>query len=487
MLTGRVAVLVLAAAGWLGTAACSDSVTPCTVSLTCTYAGGDGDGGGPVVPSDCDLSKSPKDSASCVTDTVGVFVAPTGDDNANGSKSAPLKTVGKGLAVAASRGLPRVYVCDGSYTENVEITKGVALFGGLSCSWTPSNTKPRIAPASGIALKITKVADPVLVQDIELDGQADKNVPGDSAIGLFASESGNVTLRDALVVAGAGTAGAEGRPKTNYSGVTAAVGGNAVAPDGGTGAKCTCTDQTSSAGGNGSNSTGAGLTDGTANPAVGTSNAGSSTTASCGPGTIGAGGLGGVDGTTTKLVGTLSAAGWSSDIPTTSAPNGHPGQGGGGGGTKQNSSSPGGGGGCGGCGGAGGTDGAAGGSSFAVLSFNATVTIDASLLTSGAGGKGGKGGDGQQAQAGGAGGTGLACDGGPGGPGGGGTGGGGGAGGHSASVAFVGIEPRLTGGDAKQGAPGESGAGGLAGTSTGNAGKTGVAGPIGKAQSSLGL
>ena len=64
----------------------------------------------------------------------------------------------------------------------------------------------------------------------------------------------------------------------------------------------------------------------------------------------------------------------------------------------------GGGGGCGGCGGAAGPGAQSGGSSFAVLSYQSTVTLDACTLVAGAGGNGGKGADGQPGQLGGFGG-----------------------------------------------------------------------------------
>ncbi len=71
--------------------------------------GGGNDGGADVVaPRGCDLTKGPKDSTSCIVDAVGVFVSPTGDDGAAGTKGAPVKTIAKGVDVAATKGLPRV-------------------------------------------------------------------------------------------------------------------------------------------------------------------------------------------------------------------------------------------------------------------------------------------------------------------------------------------------------------------------------------------
>jgi len=52
---------------------------------------------------------------------VAIFVAPTGDDGATGKRSAPLKSITKGVDLAASRGLPHVYVCEGTYEADAEI------------------------------------------------------------------------------------------------------------------------------------------------------------------------------------------------------------------------------------------------------------------------------------------------------------------------------------------------------------------------------
>jgi len=102
------------------------------------------DGSVPIVaPLGCDLTKSPKDSTACVDDSVGVFVSPSGDDGATGKKLAPVKSISKGIERAASRGLPRVYVCEGTYAESVEIAKAASLFGGLACDWKTPGTSPK--------------------------------------------------------------------------------------------------------------------------------------------------------------------------------------------------------------------------------------------------------------------------------------------------------------------------------------------------------
>ena len=452
--------------------------------------GGEGDGGaegGAVIPATCDLTKSAKDSPDCVVDGVGVFVSPTGKDGARGTKADPLRSIADGVAKASADRKPRVYVCEGTYDAAVTLAEGVSIFGGLSCAWALTGAKPRLAPAKGIALRVTKVTSAIVVEDFEIAGSADPNTPSDSAIAVFVSDSGPITLRRVKLSAGAATPGSNGTKRSNYAGSAAATGGNANGALAGQGASCSCMDATTSKGGNGAAGNGADVSAGGAMPPVGAANSGSSNLTTCGEGTVGTNGAAKPAGASTSVPGSLSAQGWSTPNSMINAPNGNPAQGGGGGGAKtQGGTNAGGGGGCGGCGGAGGVSAQSGGSSFALLAFNSSIVVEGGALISGAGGAGGTGGAGQDGEPGGGVGTG-ACNGGPGGAGAGGTGGSGGAGGHSAPIGFVGTEPHVTGATLTPGMKGAVGPGGMAGAGPGAPGSAGAQGPEGKAAPSLAL
>lgn len=178
-----------------------------------------------IAPPGCDLTQSPKDSEACVDDSVGVFVAPDGDDGATGNKNAPVKSVAKAVALAVSRGLPRVYVCEGTYDGNVKINAPVSIFGGFSCLWTSAGTKAKIAPLKGIALRVASVNRRVVLESLEILGRADLSVPGDSAIASFVSGSADVTLRDVKLTAEAGVEGASGTTGSNYAASASGGGG----------------------------------------------------------------------------------------------------------------------------------------------------------------------------------------------------------------------------------------------------------------------
>jgi hypothetical protein len=464
----------------------------CIDTYTCTGLAPDGslaDGGsndgtiGPdgaepdvVVPTGCDLSVEPKDSLPCISDTVGVFVAPTGSDTAAGTRANPFRTIGTAVAKAGKR---RVYVCEGAYEENVLVDRGVEIYGGFACAgFAPNASRPKLAPKKDVAITIKSGAAAVRITDLEIMGTAEAGKAGASAIGAFVASSTDVLFRRCVIRAGAANDGAEGGTTSNFAG-SAPGGMNANGGAGGPETTNMCTDGTSSKGGAGGTAPNVAALTGTASPPVGVDNGGAGGNGTCTPGDPGAKGNAAAGGTAGSVTGSLDVSGWRNDQTGGAGKNGNPGQGGGGGGYRSNITAGGGGGAPGGCGGGGGRGAPSGGSSFALLSFQSKVSVEAGELVSGTGGKGGKGGKGAPGQAGGAPGAGN-CDGGPGGAGAGGSGGGGGAGGHSMPLAYVGSAPLLqNAAKLTAGTGGEGGEGGDEGQGPGNPGNKGEAGAKG--------
>jgi hypothetical protein len=456
---------------------------------------GDADGGAADADGavGCDLTASPP-SACSVTEAYGIFVSSTGTDTGAGTMASPLKTISAGIAAAATKGLFRVYVCNGQYAEEVvEASEpGVSLFGNFACAassaWTyvPTDAGPTVtvtAPSSLYALRIDATTTPVSIEDIAFvspDAGAPDAATGVSSIAAFVSHAASVTFARVLIQAGAGSDGlAGGAPPTNWFSTDAGdlAGADPNGEGGAEGKECRCPvfgDTWGGAGGSAGDPAGDGDA-GTASPAatpIGSHNGSggggyNDTTGYCLPGLPGAdgtaqtgGGLG------ASVSGAVTDAGWTPGMGSPGAPGG-PGQGGGGGGGGIQSG--GGGGGCGGCGGAGGPSGGGGGSSIALLAFGVTVHVVNSQIVAGPGGNGGAGGTGQSGASGGGGGSG-ACGGGQGGNGTGGGGGGGGAGGLSVGILYAGaIAPTvddLTRIDVgNPGAPGGAGPGGAGGAS----------------------
>jgi hypothetical protein len=448
------------------------------------------DGGqtdGQNVPPGCDLTADPKDSAACVDESIGLFVSARGSDSNAGTKGSPLKSITAALAKVDSQH-SRVYVCDGTYGEEVSVSSAVGIYGGFSCTdWSYDGKPEAVGPAgTGYALDIEGVSGTpgVTIEDLEFDAQNGVN-PGDSSIAVFVANS-TVTLKRVKAVAGNGVTGADAIATSNYDvdAGAAPIGNTADAGDFGA-AACinTCIDGTISIGGAGGNvlSNGAdGGPDIPANPDDGAHDGNGGIAPGChiGPNAGAAATAADAGSSGSPAAGILSAAGWSISNGAKGS-GGGPGQGGGGGGGGSNPpNGGGGGGGCGGCGGAGGGGGNSGGSSFAVLAYQAALTLDTCTVQAGNAGDGKSGGQGQAGQAGGNPGSpaliGDGCPGATGGPGGAGAGGGGGAGGNAIAIGYVGTKPittSVTMSEGTAGAPGQGGTG-----ASGNDGLPGAAG-----------
>ncbi|HWA72013.1 MAG TPA: hypothetical protein VG937_06765 [Polyangiaceae bacterium] len=377
--------------------------------------------------------------------------------------------------MAAARG-KYVIACEGVYTEALDISIGIRLFGGFTCpsadsaAWSHKRgLVSRVAPTQpGFALSVRSVDGKVEIEDFEFESMPAEE-PGESSVAAFVTHSANVLLRRVRVSAGSGSTGLDA-PSAAFTfpsldelrGSPGSVGGAAKI--------CTCPDGSTTTGGEASASPESVASVGQpASDLVG-GQAGNAAM-SCsqgGSGFPGARGISSADAASSTSFGALTEAGF---LGTDGEPGraGAPGQGGGGAGQPR-----GGGGGCGGCGGRGGLGGRAGGSSIALISIASQLTLDCGALTARDGGAGGRGAPGQRGQVEfGAGGDGVgdACAGGPGGPGGNGGSGSGAAGGLSVALMYRGNAPTLIGGTLLQnGAPGAAGLGGSVGLNDGSAG-----------------
>jgi hypothetical protein len=418
----------------------------------------------------CDLDAGDPSTESClVSETYGVFVASSGSDEGDGSREHPFATIG--FAMAHLSGKTRLFICDGSYREQVTIQSNpVSLYGGLSCAdgwvWDGGETDV-LSPSDGDALSIADLdnATPIEVEDLTFtvpdatsasdggaspDDSGSNSNAGASSIAVIVANSA-VRLTRVALVAGAGADGADGQPGTANFGSADSLIPSAT----GMGLTNVCRYMNdSSTGGSGEDAygvdaglftqLGAGTSNPTIAPALMVAGHDGAPSNGTGPGDPGA------DGPPRSAASGPAAYGNVSESPLTwnptaggDGPAGQPGQGGGGGLAlvhKGIAVQVGGAGGAGGCGGAGGTGGQGGGGSIALLAWNSTVTLSSSTVQTAAGGHGGRGGDGVAGQGGGAGyvvdSTLVWLNGGSGGNGAGGSGGQGGAAGVSAAIVY---------------------------------------------------
>ena len=472
----------------------------------------------------CDPTRSPHDDGCVIDAAYGVFVSPAGSDSNQGTKAAPLRTIGRGMDVAKLAG-KRVYVCAGTFPEKLVVAAvrdGVNVYGALDCAtWSYGTAnKVVVAPApTGYALELEGLQTGTTVEDVEFDAQpANPASAGESSIAVFASGSQNVALHRVAIVAGKA---ADGASSASPGAATANGGANAAGSNwfgtppsyaeldgtnagdagGAPTAHCTCPDQSETSGGQG------GGPMNIPTPSAGTPSYGDAGTGAPGINadqcnSQGGGGIGGdapvpAADMPSASFGACSPSGWTSGVGAAGA-DGKPGQGGGGGGNGRLSSGSGGSGACGGCGGAGGKPGSGGGSSIALLSYQSSVTLVSCVLTAGAAGNGGAGGSGEPGEAGGSAGSpsgsgvGAGCAGAAGGAGAGGNGGQGGPGGSSLGIGYSGAPPAIDGalisqaasqaditlGSAVMGGAGGS-KGAAASSSTGPAGADGALGQTG--------
>lgn len=439
----------------------------------------------------CDPTKDPKDDPCVLNNAAGVFVASPGDGgaplaSADGSMSQPYATIEQALSQLGNK--TRIYVCNGSYNEQVHIATAVRVYGGLSCSstgnglvWSYVGGRAQVTSSpSAYALWVTDVASDsgaaVAVEDMSFTAPS-ATMPGSSSIAALISSSSVDLLRVTLSAGNGanGAAGADGITDPNYLGLAPAGGSQVWSPgsagptpiSGGAGGINPCLHHGASAGGDGGlgcDRSGPGLgTPGSASPPAPAMAAGrdglpaATVMVTYGGGTAivsgndpGADGLPGAGGTAPAMgYGALSPSGW---LPTPGGDGdpGNPGQGGAGAtdpfyGTCVPSEADlgGGGGGAGGCGGAFGKGGGGGGASVALASVGSTVGLQQCTLAAAAAGTGGPGGAGQDGQAGAAGGDDISlpsghASGAAGGNGAGGAGGAGGTGGISVGILYLG-------------------------------------------------
>jgi len=478
-------------------------------------------GGAGGQPPTCDASLGPTEDACVIDEAFGVFVSPAGDDENEGSREAPVRTLAHAAALAHQSN-KRVYACadGGDYAESLTIDAGLdglELYGGLSCAdWTLSESRATIASLASTALVVDGLTEGLLIEDFRIissDASAADTAQAESSLAVIVTSSQSVVLRRVDVTSGAGAPGVAGD-----AGADGSAGAEAIAQPETAGKPADCSaeaadDQTGggwpassnlcgSVGGTGGQAFKSGLLEGNSGSdggpktnliqTEGVDNGGPGATV---PGTSGSPGNGGQSGTRGASGGVAAALGTftaESYVPASGhdGTSGFPGQGGGGGGASMGNGTclgaSGGAGGMGGCSGGGGKAGGGGGASVALLSFDSSVTLIGCTLTSGPGGDGGNGGQGGSAGLGrpgaeggqgdannGIGNGGRGGDGGNGGPGGSGSGG---TGGPSFALVVSGTAPMLTDSELHPGSGGLAGLGGTRGTEAAPNGSPGTSG-----------
>jgi len=152
-----------------------------------------------------------------------VYVSPTGDDNNDGTKDSPRKTVRGGITRAVAMGFtPRaVLVAQGSYAidssakppAQVVLTEGISLYGGFSADFSqrdPENNITTIqdistaAASSSLPNRAIEAGSGVTTATV-VNGFTIQGGGGQNSSGVFTHDGGSPTLVDNTINGGRGT------------------------------------------------------------------------------------------------------------------------------------------------------------------------------------------------------------------------------------------------------------------------------------------
>lgn len=181
------------------------------------------DGGKPAEP------PAPPPKADEITEQQGIFVALHGAAGAQGTRQAPLQSIAEAIAKASADAKGRVFVCEGTYLEAVELANGISLVGGLDCSgptWKLTDKRSAIESPTSPAIRASGITTPTRVDHFNVSAP-DASTPSGSSIGLLAVDSNALTFANGSIRAGSGMKGddgVEGAQLVAYSAFTAEQG-----------------------------------------------------------------------------------------------------------------------------------------------------------------------------------------------------------------------------------------------------------------------
>lgn len=352
------------------------------------------------------LPPAPAPKAEDITEATAIFVAKHGDATNPGTRKSPLGSIAAALEKAKTDKKARVFVCEGTYEESLELENGISIVGGLDCagdSWKLTEKHSLLASPTSPAIHAVKIDKATRVDNFDVRSP-DATGSSGSSIGVLAVDSNALTFAKGTIAAGAATKGDDGVEGLQlYAGYGFAGTGSAAAAAsgpqsthsaGGIGAAVICNDP--EGGGFSRQYGGVGGSSGVYYRYT----ADASWTVSSSPSTPGGGQPGGLAGTN----GTSAGAGAIADtgyLPAngTAGTSGQAGASGRGGAGRSPSSTQSGwwlgrsgpGGGAGGCPGLAGTEGKGGGASLGVVAMRSPLRFEDMTVTSAAGGAGGKG------------------------------------------------------------------------------------------------
>ncbi|HSK05323.1 MAG TPA: DUF1565 domain-containing protein, partial [Kofleriaceae bacterium] len=155
----------------------------------------------------------PPDSPDCRDlPCEAIHVAPSGKDSADGTKDAPLRSIGAAI-VRASTAFPKkaVFVRAGVYNESIVMVAGVSVYGGFDESWQLAPTVTTELLGTSPVVRFESITVPTLLRGLTVRSR-DALGPGASSYAVVVRTSRDIELRDVAIEAGLGAPGTEGAP-----------------------------------------------------------------------------------------------------------------------------------------------------------------------------------------------------------------------------------------------------------------------------------
>lgn len=166
-------------------------------------------GAPPPPPPGCDIKKVPSEDPCVVDESAGIFVsAALGSSAGDGTRKKPFASIQAGIdfAKASKR---RVYVCAETYKESVVFADGISVFGNIDCSqgvWKPTTSRALVASPTSPAATAIDLETPTRIDSLDVVAP---DVAAGSSIAMVVATS-NMRLVNVRLHGGNAAAGADG-------------------------------------------------------------------------------------------------------------------------------------------------------------------------------------------------------------------------------------------------------------------------------------
>lgn len=178
----------------------------------------EGNGAGDGAPAPArgdDAAKAPPvtgtPDASEITEAFGVFVAPNGRADNDGTHERPLASIQAGIDLG-KRSAKRVYVCAGTFREALMLADSISIIGSLDCGagrWRYGSARTRVEAPSSPAVRAKGIASATRLEGLDIVAP-NAAQPSASSIGLLADHAPGVVIALSTITAGDGARGVDG-------------------------------------------------------------------------------------------------------------------------------------------------------------------------------------------------------------------------------------------------------------------------------------